>query len=161
MQSAVLQTPQLFLDSLTALYGQIERWAKTKGLHTQRGQVDLNEEAYGAYQAETLRLLTPAGKRIAELLPVGASIIGAKGRVDLHGTLDHATLVDWDAGGPSFNTSVIVDGHEETQNRSLYRGVGEAGWYWVESRKLARAHKLDEKLFFDLLLAVADHDFRD
>lgn len=149
-----------YLNRVKELLTEIEQWSAAKGLCTERGNLALNEEDYGHYQVETLRIFTPDKVKIAELIPVGASIIGAKGRVDLMGTIDQEILVDWEKGGPGFVSTVTINNHEETQTRYLYRGVDDPGWYWVESRKLNRAYKLDKRLFFDLLLAVSDYDCR-
>mgnify|MGYP006448517043 CR=1 FL=1 len=160
MQPITLSPLQTYLTRLQSLLADVERWSQARGLLLQRDAISLNEEAYGVYRADTLRLLTPAGSPIAALIPVGASIIGAKGRVDLEGTIDQAILVDWDAGGPQFETSVHADGQVERRPQPIYRHVDEPGWYWVESRPLARAHKLDESLFFELLFLVSEYDLR-
>lgn len=142
------------------LFSCVEAWALTKFLQTEYGDVQLNEEAYGSYKIQTLKLFAPGQRQIAELVPVGASIIGAKGRVDLVGMLDQHILVDWDQGGPMVMAHVITEGQDTRKPRQLYRDVTEAGWYWVESRKLARAYPLDSKTFFDLLFAVSGYDCR-
>lgn len=150
--------PIEFLESLQKLYVQIESWCQAKGLVIKRESIQLNEEAYGAYPATTLKIQTTKGENIVELIPKGASIIGAKGRVDLVGNIDSVILVDWDQGGPSITTSIDDGSGKQTNTVKIYRNVGEAGWYWVESRKLARAHRLDEHLFFDLLPSVSDYE---
>lgn len=61
---------------------------RKRGLATERYSVELHENDYGRYSALALRLSTQDGVPIANLIPVGASIIGAKGRVDLEGTID-------------------------------------------------------------------------
>ena len=160
MPTITSTTPAAYLQRLDELLTQIEGWSRDKGLITLRYPVDLNEEAYGAYPAEGLRLSTAQGEPLGALIPVGASIIGAKGRVDFQGTIDQAILVDWDSGGPAFETTSKVGNEVKTTRHSVYRGINEPGWYWVESRQLARAHQLDERLFFDLLLLVSDHDLR-
>jgi len=160
MPTITSKTPTAYLHRVDDLLTQIEGWSSDKGLITQRYLIDLNEEAYGAYRAEGLRLSTAEGEQLGALIPVGASIIGAEGRVDFEGTIDQAILVDWDVGGPVFETTIKVGNDIKTTRQSVYRGVNEAGWYWVESRQLSRAHKLDERLFLDLLLLVSDYDLR-
>jgi hypothetical protein len=150
--------PTEFLASVQSLFAEIEPWASAKGLHVKRDSVQLNEEAYGAYQADTLQILTETGQKIAEFVPIGASIIGAKGRVDLVGTIDSVILADWDKGGPSIMTAIDDGATKHSNTVKVYRNVGDAGWYWVESRKLARAHRFDERLFFDLLPSVSDYE---
>lgn len=150
--------PTEFLQSVKTLYQQIEHWGASKGLQFTRENIQLNEEAYEPYTAEKLSVLDTEGKTIAEFIPKGASIIGAKGRIDLVGNVDSVILVDWDQGGPHFTTTIDDGINKDTQTVPVYRSVDEAGWYWVESRKLARAHRFDACLFFDLLPSVSEHD---
>jgi len=150
--------PTEFLQSVDSLYKEVEKWCAAKGLKLTRHSLELNEEAYAPYTTEKLSILGGDTKKIAELVPKGASIIGAKGRIDLIGNIDSAILVDWDRGGPSITTTIDDGASKHTKTVPVYRNVGEAGWYWVESRKLARAHRLDEALFFDLLSSVSDYE---
>jgi hypothetical protein len=160
MKSQQKQKPKKFLDSTQELFTEIQSWATAKGLCVKRGSVTLNEHAYGSYQAETLQILTDGDEKVAELVPVGASIIGAKGRIDFVGTVDSVILADWDKGGPSVTTTIEDGSVKKSRTQPLYRDVEEAGWYWVESRKLSRAHKFDERLFYELLRGVSDYDCR-
>ncbi len=149
-----------YLNNIQTLFKDIENWSKSKNLSVNHSNITLNEEAYGKYDVETLVINTSTNEKIAEIIPAGASIIGAKGRVDFVGTIDTVILVDWDKGGPSFETTIASGAETKKCIKPLYRNVDEPGWYWVESRKLSRAHKLDENLFNDLLLAVSDYDCR-
>ena len=150
--------PTEYLKSLQELYAKIESWCQAKGIQSKRNSTQLNEEAYGSYQAETLQLFTKAGEKLAEFVPAGASIIAAKGRIDLVGTIDSVILVDWEKGGPSITTLVDDGATKHNSTQPIYRNVGDAGWYWVESRKLSRAYRFDERLFIDLLQSVSDYD---
>jgi hypothetical protein len=151
--------PEHFRTSLARLLADIETWARHQELEVSRCQVTLNEEVYGQYEADKLCLHDSSGKIIAEVVPVAASVIGAKGRVDMVGALDQVILVDLDAGGPAITTTVVVNGQRESRTKPLYRGIQDAGWYWIESHKLSRGRKLDEALFFDLLAEVSDHEY--
>lgn len=91
---------------------------------------------------------------------MGASIIAAKGRVDLEGTIDRVILVNWDPGGPVFETVIRTGDTTQARIHALYQGVDAAGWYWIESRELSRAHPLNERLFLELLFLVSDYDLR-
>lgn len=160
MPSIATKAPNTYVERVNELFSLIEHWSHTRGLITRRYSVQLDEENYGSYSANGLYLSTTGGDRLGTLIPVGASIIGAKGRVDFEGTVDQAILVDWDAGGPVIESSITSYNTVSTARHPIYRGVDEAGWYWVESRRLARAHKLDERLFWDLLFLVSDYDLR-
>jgi hypothetical protein len=154
------KAPTDFLNRLAHLFSDIEAWVEHRNLRVARSKIPLNEEAYGAYDVEKLSIFEGDGQRVGEVLPVGASVIGAMGRVDLAGPLAREILVYLDRGGPCITKSTTVGNHSETQTVPLYRGVEEAGWYWIESRKLSRARKLDEALFLDLLAEVSDYECR-
>jgi hypothetical protein len=152
--------PEYFRSSVARLLADTETWAQRQGLGVSRSQVTLNEEVYGQYEVDKLCLRDASGKKIAEIVPIAASVIGAKGRVDMVGALDHVILVDLDAGGPAITTTVEVNGQKESHTKPLYRGIQDAGWYWIESRKLSLGRKLDEALFLDLLAEVSDYECR-
>ncbi len=152
-----------FFEKLATLYSNVADWVRAMNLKVERTNIELNEEAFGKYTVEKCRIADSGGKRIAELLPVGASIIGAKYRVDMIGILDQEILVYFDEGGPKATTGVFEDAQTDKSTMStlkMYRGVDEAGWYWVESQKLSRAFKVDQTLFPDLLSTVSDYDYQ-
>ena len=72
-------------DALNDFFGQIRSWLKEaerdKLIKVQSGQVKLTEEALGAYKAPCLTLTV--GVKTVKLRPVGSTIIGADGRVDM------------------------------------------------------------------------------
>jgi len=160
MAIVATQSPAAYLARLEALLTDVEQWSRAKGVITRRYASVLDEEAYGCYEASGLQLLLGDGRLLATLVPVGASIIAAKGRVDLEGTVDRAILVDWDPGGPVFETAIRIGDTMQTHTQAIYKGVKDSGWYWVESRELSRAHRLNESLFLDLLFLVSDYDLR-
>ena len=160
MNVAAQTPPEKFLSCVDALFRNISGWLAGRDLSTLRTSVELYEEAYGKYQTDALSIRTQTGTEVALLTPVGASVIGASGRVDLVGTSDRDILVYLEQGGPTISKSVTVNGQVETQTVPLYRGVSEAGWYWVESRKPSRARQLDKALFLDLLEEVSDYENR-
>ena len=110
MTLPMTQKSEEFLASIQELFTEIESWATAKGLRCKRGSVTINEQDNGTYQAVTLQILTDKDEKIAEFVPVGASIIGAKGRVDFVGTIDSVILANWDKGGPSIMHYPLSDG---------------------------------------------------
>jgi hypothetical protein len=152
-----------FFKKLATLYLDVANWVHLKNLKVERDTIELNEEAFGKYTVEKCSVVNSDGKRIAELLPVGASIIGAKYRVDLIGLIDQEILVYYDEGGPRMKGGVFVGDRIDTNEMStfkIYRGVDEAGWYWIESQRLSRAYKVDQKLFLELLSTVSDYEYQ-
>ena len=50
-----------------------------------RNQTSINEDPYGQYNAPTLVLKLHDGKHLAEVIPFGAAVLGAMGRIDIVG----------------------------------------------------------------------------
>ena len=148
-----------YISKIEQLYSEIEKWIEQKSFVAQKGEVEINEEVPGRYKAPALSIQDQEGEQIAELRPVGAWIIGAEGRVDIVGLLDRNSLVYMKPGGPHISTSVTV-AQEKTrkqQSKPLFKGVEQAGWYWIESKRRGRACLLTEQLFLDLLSEVSDY----
>ena len=144
-----------FLSELEQLYSNIEEWVHGTTLTTfPDNDISINEEAVGEYVAPILVITPHHGREVAHIRPVGASIIGAKGRADLIGRNAKEILSLLDNGGP---TIMISEGSKQVRPRPLLNNVNEAGWYWIESRTLGRAHKLTKELFFELLKRVSNY----
>lgn len=157
MNKEVEDTVTAYLSNVETLYQSIKEWVIGKALKTQEEKFTINEQASGEYEAQKLTILDEDGDKVAELVPIGAWIIGAKGRIDLTGRFDKAIIIDLEDGGPTITTRVGKKG--ESRTRPLYKGVDPAGWYWIEDNRLARVHPLDQELFFDLLAEVSDREF--
>ncbi len=149
-----------FLSRLEALYTDVTSWVADRTLNVSSSFVELHEETLGRYEVPCLSIQKAGGEEIGMLNPVGATVIGASGRVDLVGAVDREILVFLDKGGPTISRTIQDSGQAKTQTVPLYRGVSEDGWYWIESRKPSRARLLDKTLFLDLLDEVSDYESR-
>lgn len=152
-----------YLTHVTALFANIEKWGGDFGLQMQGGETTINEERHGQYEVPTLVLNDAQGKRIAEVLPFGESIIGAQGRVDLVGNYGkREKIVYLNAGGPTMTTRIQVgtEGAAEESTRKLYRGVDAEGWFWLSPSPIRRAYPITPEVFADLLSAVTGHEFK-
>lgn len=146
-----------YLKNVNALFVKIENWSVKRGLEVNRSRMEISEEEYGTYKIEKL-ILTDAGCTIAEIVPVGCSIVGFAGRVDIAGPLDSEALVYTRNGGPYITQSEEIEGKlVQTRKTYFYRSIKDTGWYWIESTRIGRAKKFDEALFFDLLAAVSNY----
>ena len=151
-------TKEQYIKWVKELYQEVKKWIKKENLLAQEKDVEINEEIPGRYKAPGLSIKDKDGKRIAELRPVGAWIIGAKGRIDIVGRLDQAHLVYMEPPGPCITTAISTAGEElEKKSRLLFQGVNLAGWYWIEDKRRGKAHLLDAKLFMELLAEVSDY----
>jgi len=158
MRSETRSKEAEYIARLDELYSSVDKWIGKTGLTVSRSSIELNEEGAGRYEAPAAAILDAEGKKVAELLPLGAWIIGAEGRVDLVGSLDRTSLVYLRRGGPHIDMKEAdATGHPEGRSRPLFQGVGRAGWYWIEDKRLGRAHPVTKRLFLDLLAGVSDH----
>ena len=181
MKSRTKSRQEEYVTRLNELYSVVESWIEnanvrhasrgvtTKGqpsggsplpgLRASRSVMELHEEVPGHYEAPMLTIHDSQGKKVGDMLPVGAWIIGAEGRVDLVGSLGRESLMYMAEGGPRFTTKVGNGGKTEGEHSTpLFRGVEEAGWYWIERWRPSRARRLEEELFMDLLSEVSDYD---
>lgn len=158
MRSETKSRQAEYVGRLDELYSSVDKWIEKTALTVSRSAIELNEEVPGRYEAPAAAILDAEGKKVAELLPLGAWIIGAGGRVDLVGSLDRTSLLYLKRGGPHIDMKEAdATGYPEGRSRSLFRGVGRAGWYWMEDKRLGRAHPVTKRLFLDHLAEVSDH----
>jgi len=151
------KTPQYFLDSIAELYKNIEDWVKLQSISITREEVELNEELYGIYKAEKLVLKNSDGVTLSDIIPIGAGVIGANGRVDMVGKFDRAIILYFEEGGPAMTTTIT--GIQTPSIYRFFRNVKERGWYWIEDTRREKAHKIDRDLFYELLTEVSDYEF--
>lgn len=151
------QMVQHFLKSMTELYENIRSWLDIASLQTSPlEEIELREEAYGAYKAQKMTIQDADGITIADIMPVGAGVIGASGRVDLVGKYDRVIIVLLEKGGPIITT---MDSGGKPSVTRFYKDIKEAGWYWIEDRRRGKAHKIDKEIFYELLTEVSDYEF--
>lgn len=144
MKSSVKSRQQEYISRLGELYSAIEKWIKQTDLRASRSTMDLDEEDLGRYEAPTLTIQDATGKTVADLRPVGAQIVGAEGRVDIVGRLDRGNL--------------LYVTPEKGKSKRLFKGIEDAGWYWIGETRLGRAYPVTKQLFLDLLSEVSDYD---
>lgn len=162
MENAEKTALDEYLTRTRLLLADCEQWIAELGLKVAHGEVKINEERHGQYQAPALIMDDSHGKKVAQIVPFGASILGARGRVDVVGEYGkREKIVYLSAGGPTMTTCIRVgDGCEiEESTHKIYRGVDAEGWYWVSPSPIRRAHPLTREVFADLLSAVSGHEF--
>jgi hypothetical protein len=162
-QNSSTEALDQYLKRTRTLLADIRKWSMDFGLCGSDGEITLNEERHGQYQAPTLILSDERAKRIAKLIPFGESIIGAQGRVDVVGDYGkQEKIIYLNEGGPTL--SMRVQGSTEAiaveSARKLYRGVDAKGWYWISPSPIRRAYPITQEVFGDLLGAVTGHEFK-
>ncbi|QTA89081.1 hypothetical protein [Desulfonema magnum] len=153
-----------YLNNVSKCHTMIEGWLKEKSLFSEQIEYDIHEKASGKYITKKLIIYKDKNNQIAELIPVGAWTIGANGRIDLIGNFDQQILIylQKDIKMKTSGTTSINDDEDQEVSKnghSLYKGFEKAGWYWIEDKKLGKAHVLNKDLFFDLLSEVSDYEF--
>ncbi len=150
-------TKSEFLLALDDLYSEVENWVESLGLETVRGEKPIREEEFGTYTAPTLQIRR--GERmVATLDPVGASIVGADGRVDLKGRVTSEIISLFEKARPTIALPGMLE--EETTARHahpFYPEITTPGWYWIEFRVRGRARRMSRELFVDLMRRVSNN----
>lgn len=161
MNNAIRKSPSTFLASLSGLFLNIETWITSDehGLSIDKSERSLDEEEYGIYSAPQLTILNADGDKIAEVVPIAASVLGANGRVDIKGRYDNVTILDFNKGGPQISVPNTQDENPHIRTTALYKGIDEAGWYWIEHKFSSKGHKLNRELFFEILTDVCEYAY--
>jgi hypothetical protein len=153
------ERPQEYLAKLAGLYSNLKIWSKPLDIQALQYEVNLHEEALGAYKAPAMKLYLN-NELLTEVRPVGAAIIGASGRVDFLGSVGTATVIYLEKGGPRITLAETNGTRSPTRHGPLlFLGINQAGWYWIQDHLSSKALPLDKELFFSLLSSVSDHAF--
>lgn len=133
---------QLYLQRVNQLYTNIQNWLQNEPLVLENREIDVIE-ALGQYQAPQLSIKTTEGEQLAELKPTGASVLLAKGAIDVNGGVDKGFILYMLKSDPQTYFTVNVD-----------------GWYWFEDRLDVDAHVLNGKTpLLQLITWVSDYEF--
>ncbi|MDD5034252.1 MAG: hypothetical protein PHE55_05795 [Methylococcaceae bacterium] len=150
---------KFFLNEVSALYSEIREWISGTNLVYDEEPISINEKNCGKYETKKVLLSKKDGTRIAEIVPIGAWVIGANGRIDFKGLHDQIIIVHLSQGGPAANLTIRdAEGHPVTQSKPLFRGINEEGWYWIEHKLSSKGHQLTAELFFDILADISNYE---
>lgn len=87
-----------YIGALKSLFASMRNWL-TPGfekelVHIREESVQIDEEMLGQpYSAPSLRVSFPTVSRVVEIVPVGAFVVGARGRVDLRSGFQESILL--------------------------------------------------------------------
>jgi hypothetical protein len=121
---------------VSALYDNVRAWIATRapGAVFHRTRVQVNEEATGPYELESLDVSLP-GLPAVRFVPRGIFMVGARGRVDVRSRLGHQPLVWLEAGGPVLTATLNPDQEAEMViSRPLFANAAE-GWSWSDPKR--------------------------
>ncbi|MYE02369.1 MAG: hypothetical protein F4Y03_14075 [Alphaproteobacteria bacterium] len=151
---------QDWLGDLERLYNRLEKYLKkyveSNRIKLCREKIELTENNLGTYEA--YKLIISIGDERISAKPVGRSVIGARGRVDLLGSRGVLRIVYLDKDGPVFKTRVVIDGETEEESvRPMVPGdVSEEGWYIATLPPNSRVTILNKTSFRDAIMAITD-----
>src|SRR5882724_2795399 len=126
-----------FRQRIDGLYDNVRAAivARVPGAAFHQTPVQLNEEATGPYELESLDVSLP-GFPAVRFVPRGIFMVGARGRVDVRSRLGRQTLVWLEAGGPALTATVNPDEETETViSRPLFPNAA-AGWSWSDPKRI-------------------------
>lgn len=129
---------QNYLKHVTQLYTDIREWLQSEPFCLKNTEIEI-QEALGRYSVPQLSIQTNTGEVLAEIKPVGASVLGAEGLIMVEGWLDKGYVLYL----PKNDTDSI-----ETE-----------GWYWEEQRLNTPPHFLNKTNFLQLITWVSDYEF--
>ncbi len=135
---------QLYLKRVEQLYISIQQWLTEANLSFESNSVEITEKL-GTYQVTQLSIKTTTGKWLAFIKPNGASVIGGEGLIEIEGLL----------AGKEY----LLYMRNSKKGASLYKGINQDGWYWIEDSRRNRAHLLDKSLLLDIITLVSDYEF--
>jgi hypothetical protein len=146
-----------FIDAVNSLFAEIKSWLAQTNLEGMQEKTEISEEAFGTYALVKMTIEDKEKKKIAELLPIGAFIIGGDGRVDMVGKIDKAILVFLETDA-SMKIQMNAGDSIETTTFPFFEGVERPGWYWIENGRRGKANLFTRELFIELLREVSDYE---
>jgi hypothetical protein len=150
-----------WLGHLNALYESVKVFLKEyvgKGsIKLDFEEVQLNERSIGIYNAR--KMIIHIGRQEIGLTPIGRSIIGAKGRVDIEGSAGKARLllVDKDATSATSLVKVtIID--PKRPSKVEEKALKHIEWTWkiATSPPAVAFLELNEDSFLEVLMKVSN-----
>jgi hypothetical protein len=148
---------QLYLDRVNQFFEPVKTWVpQFKTIQTEKSHFVQDET--GKYQTPFLSIVkTNLSDEIsdafslADLLPEGTSVLMGEGIIKIDGLYGQEFIIYMLKQG-----WLIQD--RFGQERQMYQGIDDDGWYWLESSHRNRVHLVDETVFMDLLKMVSLYD---
>ncbi len=141
------QLKQNYLTKVNQLFGDIKNWLKDTNLHVEQQETKIAEVLTGDYLAPTLSISINQEK-LAKIVPIGACIIEAEGRIDVEGWLGIEHIAYLINGGPRLGAG-----------RKMFPDVNCDGWYWLENNLSGRAHLMSQSSFLNVFTQATDYAF--
>lgn len=151
-----------WLQHLEELYAQVEGFLKpyvdAGNVVKKYRSVNLNEEYFGSYSAKEMIIII--GSKTIKLEPMGALILGSKGRVDVAGPLARAQLLLLDNNVKSMSQLVHVSESNKGKKtpRTPRKPPSDVKWVWKIVTRPPRREiiEINEKTFLNLLVEISN-----
>jgi hypothetical protein len=154
MESTVdYEKKDVYVSRVHALMEDMRKWLEGTELAAKISEVVVNERVPGDYTVDQLEIFDSKREPVAKVIPVGAYVIGAEGRVDIKGYIGKEIIV-YMKGSPA----ISAEENGVKNIRHYYKGIDHDGWYWIEDRRRMRALPFEKELFFELITMVSDHE---
>ena len=148
---------------LEMLYQQIEGFLKDyiekKKISLIYNDVNVEEERLGTYTVRSMLIQIGTQKRVT-LLPIGCTIIGAKGRVDVLGTAGNfrLVLVDKDAKKPNLQVRIVINrpATEEDHYDKNAKEPEEWAWKIATPPPTISYIALNQESFFQAIMEISN-----
>ncbi len=137
--------------------GALYEYKDRANFEVKRKKIEITEESFGTYETESIEI--SVGGKQARLVPIGSSIIGASGRVDVIGPAGRSTLVlvPGSLDGPRIYSFISASQEEQrTKRDSASEETKQEALEWKVATEPPniRYLTLNEDLFFDVLVEV-------
>ncbi len=147
-----------YLERIEELYKRIQdEWLPSidpDAEVTRSGEIALNEELSGPYEAPTLEIRRKSGTNI-RFCPKACYVIAASGRLDVASDLGREMIVYLE-GDPAIVTTISAAGRTEPPSVRRLRQQTGNGWAWVRDMKLGDMPALDREAFERLLEVLSE-----
>ncbi len=142
------QLKQNYLTKVNQLFGDIKNWLKDTDLHIEQQETKIAETLTGDYLAPTLSI-TETQEHLAKIIPIGACIIEAEGRIDIQGWFGIEHIAYLINGGPRLSAG-----------KKMFPNVDSDGWYWLENNLSGNAHLMNKSSFFKVFKQASHYGFQ-
>ena len=143
---------QIYLQRVKVIYNQIKHWLPNNFKYEQIKNHYVIDET-GKYKAPILSIfkLNEPNELIAELLPVGTTVLMGDGLIEIHGNFGEESIIFLLKNG-----WLIQD--RFGKQRPMYKEINTDDWYWIENAYRNKASLVNKEIFLDLLKIVSLYD---
>ncbi|EDN68901.1 hypothetical protein BGP_2677 [Beggiatoa sp. PS] len=160
-QAQAEQKKQTYLKRVNLLFDNVKQWLKDEPILVEESTREINEtlmedDIRDIYTAPMLGLYTQNHEKVVDLKPVGASVIIAKGMIDIedpYGDREHITYMLKE------QPLVLRKIGDQLVEKPRYNNVNTDNWYWLNEGDRHNAQVMNPNLLRKLIMRVSDYEF--